>query len=110
MPEWLDLVMWTRALDPWRSELLLAAMLANLVAAVLVTRQLREDGPQMFGDDPPWIIERFGVAGLWGVLALYWLLSWWLATGPIFALFLLGGSIYVAVQYLRALGGREADP
>lgn len=109
MPEWLDPVMWTRALDPWRTELLLAAMLASLVAAVMVTRQLREEGPQMFGDDPPWIIERFGVAGLWGSLALHWLLNWWLATGPIFSLFLLCGSIWITVQYLIALRSPEAE-
>ncbi|MCU0949404.1 MAG: hypothetical protein MUF47_14345 [Porphyrobacter sp.] len=103
MPEWLDVVMWTRALNPWRTELLLAAMVASIAVTALVTMRLRQEGPQMFGNDPPWIIARFGIAGLWGAVALYWLFCWWLAIGPIFSMFLLGMSIWIAVQYLIAL-------
>jgi hypothetical protein len=109
IPEWLDIVIWTRALDPWRSELLLAATLASLVVAALVTMRLREEGPQMFGDDPPWIIARFGAAGLWGAWALYWVFCWWLPIGPLLSGLLLGGSLYLAVRYLMALASREAE-
>lgn len=109
IPEWLDIVMWTRALDPWRSELLLAATLASLVVAALVTLRLRKEGPQMFGDDPPWIIARFGATGLWGAWALYWALCWWLPIGPLFSGFLLGASIYLAIRYVTLLARGEIE-
>ena len=77
MPEWLDLALWRDALAPWRLELLLAATLMSFADYVTTTIFVNRAGPEL--ESNPllrWIMERWGIRGLWIFWALVWGVIW----------------------------------
>lgn len=89
IPEWLDVVMWTRALHPWRSELLLAATIMSFADYVTTTMLVRICGPECESNRLlRWIMERWGIRGLWVFWVLFWAVVWMGALGALMLAFL----------------------
>ena len=77
MPEWLDPVMWIRALDPWRFELLLAATVMSFADYVTTTMFVKRAGPELESNRLlRWIMERWGIRGLWILWVVVWTVVW----------------------------------
>ncbi len=77
MPEWLDLGVWRDMLAPWRFELLLAATLMSFVDYVTTTIIVNRAGPELESNRLlRWIIERWGIRGLWIFWAMVWTVVW----------------------------------
>lgn len=73
MPEWLDLALWRDTLAPWRFELLLAATLMSVADYVTTTMFVNRAGPELESNRLlRWIIERWGIRGLW----IFWFVAW----------------------------------
>jgi hypothetical protein len=89
IPEWLDIVMWTRALDPWRFELLLAATIMSFADYVTTTMFVRICGPECESSRLlRWIMERWGIRGLWVFWVLVWTMVWMGVFGALMLAFL----------------------
>lgn len=91
MPEWLDLSLWRATLAPWRTELLLAATIMSFADYVTTTMFVRIAGPELESNRLlRWIMERWGIRGLWIFWVLVWTVVWRLMDlGGSTALFLL---------------------
>ncbi|MCX9148014.1 hypothetical protein [Erythrobacter sp. WG] len=77
MPEWLDPSLWRQALAPWRFELLLAATIMSLADYVTTTMFVRRAGPELESNRLlRWIMERYGIRGLWTFWAIVWTIVW----------------------------------
>jgi hypothetical protein len=77
MPEWLDLALSRATLAPWRFELLLAATMMSFADYVTTTMFVKRAGPER--ESNPllrWIMERWGIRGLWVFWVLVWTLMW----------------------------------
>ena len=77
MPEWLDLLLWGDSLAPWRTELLLGATIMSFADYVTTTMFVNRAGPEL--ESNPllrWIMERWGIRGLWIFWVLVWTMVW----------------------------------
>lgn len=77
MPEWLDPVLWYRTLAPWHTELLLAATIMSLADYVTTTLFVKRAGPELESNRLlRWIMERWGIRGLWVFWVVVWTVVW----------------------------------
>lgn len=77
MPEWLDLLLWGDSLAPWRTELLLGATIMSFADYVTTTMFVKRAGPELESNRLlRWIMERWGIRGLWVFWVLVWTAVW----------------------------------
>ncbi|MFL0671992.1 MAG: hypothetical protein ACJLS3_11405 [Erythrobacter sp.] len=89
MPEWLDLSLWYKTLTPWRFELLLAATIMSFADYVTTTMFVKRAGPAMESNRLlRWIMERWGIRGLWIFWVLVWTVMWMGVFGALMLAFL----------------------
>lgn len=89
MPEWIDLALWRYVLAPWRLELLIAATIMSLADYVTTTIFVKRAGPELESNPVlRWIMERWGIRGLWIFWVLVWTIVWAGVFGPLMLAFL----------------------
>lgn len=89
MPEWFDLSLWRETLAPWRTELLLTATVMSIADYVTTTTFVKIAGPAVESNRLlRWIMERWGIRGLWVFWVLVWTGVWMGAFGALMLAFL----------------------